>query len=295
MIELKKILESSDTNVKKFIFEDQFSAAESVLYRYGEYNKRTVMCVSVQSGCPVGCSFCGTGKHFIKNLSVQEIMLQVDTMIEKEEININKVEKLQIMFMSMGEPFTNYIQTDAAIERLHEKYPSAQLLVSTVGINKDTAFLEGFLILSEQIDKVGLQFSIHAANNEDRAKLIPYEHVMTLEEISEYGNEWYNATARKPYCNYIVTKNNNDNFDLLFELFDPNVFNFTFSVICSPNENMKGAYLNNKDKIRDVSNLFLSKGYDVRIFDPAGQDDIGGGCGQLWYFQNKVKELRKSE
>lgn len=28
----------------------------------------------------------------------------------------------------------------------------------------------------------------------------------------------------------------------------------------------------------------------VRCFDPAGQDDIGGGCGQLWYVQSWMKE-----
>ena len=34
----------------------------------------------------------------------------------------------------------------------------------------------------------------------------------------------------------------------------------------------------------------LLKYYDVRIFNPAGQDDIGGGCGQLWFVQNWMKE-----
>jgi 23S rRNA (adenine2503-C2)-methyltransferase len=29
----------------------------------------------------------------------------------------------------------------------------------------------------------------------------------------------------------------------------------------------------------------LNAGFSVRCFDPAGQDDIGGGCGQLWYVQ----------
>lgn len=44
-----KIFESSDTNVKKFVFEWGASAvtrkgiAEAVLYRYGEYAKRTVI------------------------------------------------------------------------------------------------------------------------------------------------------------------------------------------------------------------------------------------------------------
>ena len=38
-------------------------------------------------------------------------------------------------------------------------------------------------------------------------------------------------------------------------------------------------------------NRFLEAGYNTRVFDPAGQDDIGGGCGQLWYVQKHLKEM----
>jgi len=31
--------------------------------------------------------------------------------------------------------------------------------------------------------------------------------------------------------------------------------------------------------------MMIDNGYSLRVFNPAGQDDIGGGCGQLWYFQ----------
>ena len=27
-------------------------------------------------------------------------------------------------------------------------------------------------------------------------------------------------------------------------------------------------------------------GYNVRVFDPSAQDDVGGGCGQLWFVQD---------
>ncbi len=59
-----KVFNSSDTNVKKYVFEWPESKtikpaiAEAVLYRYGSYRTRTVICCSVASGCPVGCSFC---------------------------------------------------------------------------------------------------------------------------------------------------------------------------------------------------------------------------------------------
>jgi 23S rRNA (adenine2503-C2)-methyltransferase len=34
----------------------------------------------------------------------------------------------------------------------------------------------------------------------------------------------------------------------------------------------------------------VQRGYDVRVFDPAGQDTIGGGCGQLWFVQQWMKD-----
>ena len=36
--------------------------------------------------------------------------------------------------------------------------------------------------------------------------------------------------------------------------------------------------------------MVVVNGYDVRIFDPAGQDTIGGGCGQLWYVQEWMND-----
>ena len=56
---------------------------------------------------------------------------------------------------------------------------------------------------------------------------------------------------------------------------------------------MKDAAFRNLDVIRNFQNKFLEKGYNVRMFDPAGQDDIGGGCGQLWYVQNWLKCYKK--
>ena len=56
---------------------------------------------------------------------------------------------------------------------------------------------------------------------------------------------------------------------------------------------MKEAAFRNLDIIKEFQDKFLAKGYNVRMFDPAGQDDIGGGCGQLWYVQNWLKSHQK--
>ena len=73
------------------------------------------------------------------------------------------------------------------------------------------------------------------------------------------------------------------------------VFNFTFSVVCSKNENMKAAGYRELESIREFEKIFLQNGYNTRVFNPAGQDDIGGGCGQLWYVQKWLKEKMQTD
>ena len=77
MFDQVKTVPSSDQNVKKLVFEigaPKPAVAEAVLYRYGEYNIRTVICCSTQSGCPVGCRFCGAGDNFVRSLTADEIV-----------------------------------------------------------------------------------------------------------------------------------------------------------------------------------------------------------------------------
>lgn len=64
MFEKYKRLDSNENNVWKYIFESDNAVAEAVLYQYESFYKRTVICCSTMSGCPVGCVFCGTGKKY---------------------------------------------------------------------------------------------------------------------------------------------------------------------------------------------------------------------------------------
>lgn len=288
-----KVFESSECNVWKYVFTKEDMVAEAVLYRYESFYKRTVICCSTQSGCRVGCNFCGTGKRFVRNLTSDEIVEQIKTVLKDKEIeDVNyRSEKFQIMFMSMGEPLHNWGNVEGAIYRLNHDYPNADLLISTIAPNEPEA-INKMIKCSKDISKVGLQFSIHQSTDEERNKLIPYKDKLSLEKIRDLGLLWWQQTGRHPYLNYCVTDLNHTDDDAkrLQTLFSPVVFNFTFSVVCSPNENMKGAGYRNLETIRKFENDFMEKGYNTRVFDPAGQDDIGGGCGQLWYVQQWLKE-----
>lgn len=296
-----KIFESSDTNVKKFVFEwdenDTYGKgiAETVLYRYGEYKKRTVVCCSVMSGCPVGCTFCGTGRFFTRNLDADEIVQQVQSVLGTIDCKTDDIEKFQIMFMSMGEPMLNYPNTDKAINYLHKLYPNAQLLVSTSAPEYSTlSWLNAFILLSKQIDKVGLQFSVHESTDEARKKLIP-TGTLTLRQIAAVGETWSAFVGRRPFFNYCVHPGNDTqgDADRLAKLFNPATWCVTLSVICQKEETVKSSIERQLELIKAFEQKMLAKGFDIRVFNPAGQDDIGGGCGQLWYYQQWLKRVKE--
>lgn len=295
-----KVFESSDSNVMKFVFEDEAEigrkaiAVEAVLYKYPTYVERTVICCSVQSGCPVGCNFCGTGMFFQRNLSSEEIVEQVETVLQYIDCNPSNIKKFQIMFMSMGEPFMNYENTEKAIRILNKLYLNAALLVSTSAPgNRFREKFDQFIDLSREIENVGLQFSLHESNDDARGKLIPTPTICVA-GIASYGHLWAMKTGRKPFFNYCVHAGNSSqsNVNELKDLFNPSVWEVTLSVICEKNQSMKSAIEQQMDIIGKFQQKMMDAGYSLRVFNPAGQDDIGGGCGQLWYFQEWLEKQK---
>ena len=72
-------------------------------------------------------------------------------------------------------------------------------------------------------------------------------------------------------------------------MFDPSVWEATISVICERDEHIAAANERQRSLAQDFSGKMLNAGFNVRVFNPAGQDDIGGGCGQLWFVQDWMK------
>jgi 23S rRNA (adenine2503-C2)-methyltransferase len=282
-----KCLQGTDENVCKYVFTQEGAkgaVAEAVLYKYPTYTDRTVICCSTQSGCPVGCRFCGTGEFFIRSLTADEIVQQVQHLFHNKGIDQSCVKKTQIMFMSMGEPLLNKNGLIGAIRQLHVMYPSAALLISTSAPGIDYAWVRE---LSVEIPQVGLQFSVHESTNEARDKLIPFKAKLDLEGIAREGTLWFESTGRQPFFNYCAHENNSSQEDSerIFTLFDPSIWQATVSVVCEAEESVAAANIRQRALASSFMDKLLNAGFSVRCFDPAGQDDIGGGCGQLWYVQ----------
>lgn len=276
-------------NVAKFVFTKPDAVVESVLYRYPTYAERTVICCSTQSGCPVGCRFCGAGDYFVRNLTADEIVDQVKHSIAQTETDPADMARLQIMFMSMGEPLLNLKALIPAIRQLHSLYPAARLLISTSGPDVD---YEPLYDVAREIDTIGLQFSVHESTDEARDKLVPFKKKLTLDGIRQEGNRFHDLTGRQAFFNYCAHDGNSsvDDAERLRALYSPRDFCATVSVICERNDGLPATNDHQRQLAVDFAAKLVALGYDTRVFDPAGQDTIGGGCGQLWFVQDWMQQ-----
>lgn len=284
-----KRIDSSDENVSKYVFDFGSAVAEAVLYKYPTYEDRTVICCSTQSGCPVGCRFCGAGDNFVRSLTGDEIVAQVRHLFADRDIDPERVQKCQIMFMSMGEPLLNIKGLSSAIRQLHALYPRFSLLISTSAPRAD---YEAIRALSVEVPAVGLQFSVHESTDAARDALIPFKAKLTIEEIAIEGEKWHEATGRRPFFNYCAHEGNTGSADAgrLYEQFNPQIWESTVSVVCEREESIAAANARQRELATDFMELLMAYGYSTRCFDPAGQDDIGGGCGQLWFVQDWMRQ-----
>jgi len=177
----------------------------------------------------------------------------------------------------------------AAARELHRRYPKAPLLVSTSGPRVDYRLIRE---VSVEVPTVGLQFSVHESTDKARDLLIPFKRKLLLEEIAAEGETWHAATGRRPFFNYCAHEGNTsaDDVSRLRRLFNPRIWEATISVVCERDESIATANARQRELASNFMTMMLGAGYSTRMFDPAGQDDIGGGCGQLWYVQQWIQQ-----
>lgn len=275
--------------VAKFVFHKADAVSEAVLYRYPDYKTRTVICCSTQSGCPVGCRFCGSGDFFVRSLTADEIISQPKYLLDQCDVHANDMGRLQIMFMSMGEPLLNPKGLVPAIYWLHAHYPKAALLISTSAPDVDYSLI---FQVSHDCPTVGLQFSVHESTDEARNALIPFAKKLSLQKIADKGDDWGQFTGRKPFFNYCAHDGNSTDADAdrILALFHPAAWCATVSVVCERSEGLPATNDHQRGLAAAFASKLVERGYDTRMFDPAGQDTIGGGCGQLWFVQRWLED-----
>jgi 23S rRNA (adenine2503-C2)-methyltransferase len=134
-------------------------------------SNRATICLSSQVGCAVDCQFCLTAKLGLKrNLSAGEIVGQVCAVLKDQKV-LYRQERVNLVFMGMGEPFLNYDNFMSAVRLLVREVGLSpqRMTVSTSGI---VPGIERFA--QEPLDvRPKLAISLNAPNDEIRAEVMP--------------------------------------------------------------------------------------------------------------------------
>jgi 23S rRNA (adenine2503-C2)-methyltransferase len=131
--------------------------------------RRATICVSSQIGCAVNCQFCLTAKMgIIRNLTAGEIAGQVVAVLKRHKVDLTK-QRINLVFMGMGEPFLNYDEFMAAVRLLVEEVgiSESRMTVSTSGI------VPGILRFAEEKIRPKLAISLNAPNDAARTEIMP--------------------------------------------------------------------------------------------------------------------------
>ncbi|MBI5935534.1 MAG: 23S rRNA (adenine(2503)-C(2))-methyltransferase RlmN [Chloroflexi bacterium] len=192
---------SSDKQTIKTLFRlHDGQVIETVLMRYGTRNtqnatrSRNTLCISTQAGCAMGCVFCATGQMgFKRHLSSGEIVAQA---LHYARLLHEQNERVtNIVLMGMGEPFHNYDNTMAAIDRLNDEsgfnFGARRFTLSTVGL---VPFIRRF---ADETRQVNLAVSLHAADDETRGAMMPVNKRYPIAEVIEACKYYVHKTGRR--------------------------------------------------------------------------------------------------
>ena len=187
-----------DGTVKTLFRSADGHPVEAVLMRYRD-GRRSV-CVSSQSGCPLTCTFCATGRMaFGRNLTTWEILDQV--------LHFRRTERVDhVVFMGMGEPFMNVDAVLAAARRLPELgVTHRRTTISTVG------WVPGLARFVEDVtEPIRLALSLHAADPKLRSELMPVNDRYPLADVVALCRTHWERTNRRVFVEYVMLAGVND-------------------------------------------------------------------------------------
>jgi 23S rRNA (adenine2503-C2)-methyltransferase len=142
---------------------------------------RATICVSSQIGCAVNCEFCLTAKlGIIRNLSAGEIAGQVAAVLKRQGAEPGR-DRINLVFMGMGEPFLNYDAFMGAVRLLAGpmEIPESRMTVSTSGI------VPGILRFAQEKVRPKLAISLNAPNDVVREGIMPITRKWSIAEVME--------------------------------------------------------------------------------------------------------------
>jgi 23S rRNA (adenine2503-C2)-methyltransferase len=168
---------------------------------------RVTQCISTQVGCAMGCVFCASGVAGLKrHLGPDEIVGQV--LVGRSRLDPG--ERLRnVVYMGMGEPLHNYEATARSLRLLTHREGIAlsarRVTVSTSGLVPEIARLG-----ADFGGNIGLAISLHAADDETRARLMPINKKYPLPVLMDALRAYPLPRRRRITIEYTLVAGRND-------------------------------------------------------------------------------------
>lgn len=264
--------ESKDGTVKCLFEFNDGTQIESVFMKY-EYGNS--ICISSQSGCRMGCTFCASTMDGLeRSLTGGEMLAQVLAMR-----NLTGEDIGHVVVMGMGEPFDNYEELSRFIRLIHEKKGYGlglrNITVSTCGlIPKIREFAVDF-------PQVNLAVSLHASNQKLRERTMPVAKKYDYDDLMQACREYTELTGRRITFEYAVIDGVNDSASCAKELAS-RMKGWLSHVNLIPLNEVKGREYKtaNEKSVAAFKKILENSGVAVTVRRTLGSD-IDAACGQL--------------
>ena len=167
---------------------------------------RATICVSSQVGCAVDCQFCLTASLGVKrNLTPGEIAGQVLAVLNDRGVRIGE-DRVNLVFMGMGEPFLNYDAFMKAVRLLVEGtgIPESRMTVSTSGI------VPRIYDFAQEPVRPKLAISLNASNDDVRLRIMPIDKKWPLAKLVQAAREFPLRQRERLTFEYVLLDRVND-------------------------------------------------------------------------------------
>ncbi len=278
VMRIDKVQHSEDGTIKSRLQLHDGPMIEAVLIPVPEQNRYTV-CVSSQVGCSLSCTFCATGRmERLRNLTAAEIYDQV-WIVNQQCLEAFGHPLTNIVYMGMGEPLLAYRPVLESIHKITDPsgldWSPKRITVSTAGIAKMIRKL------AEDMPKVNLALSLHAADDEKRNEIMPINESNNLAILMDALAYFYEQSGNKISYEYIAFQNFNDSLEDAERLYRLcRRFPVKVNIIeYNPIDN--APFLKSTEhRIDDFATYLRDRGVMATVRRSRGRD-IDAACGQL--------------
>ena len=251
--------------------------------------RRSTICVSSQVGCAVNCKFCFTALLGVKrNLEPGEIVGQIAAVLRDQGVE-PPLQRVNIVFMGMGEPFLNYDNFMKSVRLLVDGVgiPESRMTVSTAGI---VPRIHDF---GQETLRPKLAISLNGSNDALRSEVMPLNRKWNLGELMKAAREFPLRARERLTFEYVLLAGVNDAPEQAREVVEL-VRGIRAKInLIALNPGTELPYRTpEQERVLAFQRILVAAGIPAFVRRPRGRD-IFAACGQLKREGIKVSEVSR--